>query len=80
MVYQHPDNIDDIPAEIIIGFVCSVPSRELRFVYTLIHNNKGRDFRSIPEDFSDQISLARHKRLKKTASLVYLLCCCCLEH
>lgn len=41
MVYQHPDNIDDIPAEIIIGFVCSVPSRELRFVYTLIHNNKG---------------------------------------
>lgn len=80
MVYQHPDNIDDIPAEILIVFVCSVPSRELRFVYTLIYNNKVRDFRSIPEDFNDQISLARHKKLKKTVSLVYLFFCCCLEH
>jgi len=41
IVYQHLGNITDISAEILIGFVCSVPSRRLRFVYTLIHDNKG---------------------------------------
>lgn len=56
MVYQHRGNIIDISAEILTGFVCSVPSRRMRFVYTLIHNNKGWDFRSIPGDLDDQIS------------------------
>lgn len=56
LVYQHLGNIADISAEILIGFVRRVPSRRLRFVYTLIHNNKGRDFRSIPGDLDDQIS------------------------
>lgn len=56
MVYQHLGNITDVSAKLLIGFVCSLPSRRLRFVYMLIHNNKGWDFRSIPGDLDDQIS------------------------
>lgn len=43
MVSQHFGNITDISAEILIGLVCGVPSRRLRFVYMMIHNNKGWD-------------------------------------